>query len=176
MITTEQITEIGRFNQPHGIKGEINAVISEDVDIEKLSCIILNIDGIFVPFFISGVRKRGVQSFLITVDGVDCEQKAALLTNKTIYALIDDAALPDSLEDVEGFYAEDLIGFNILSQDKETIGTVVDIDDSTENVLFIVETTEGMTRMIPVADEFITEIDVDNHRIIMNLPEGLLDI
>lgn len=176
MITTEQITEIGRFNQPHGIKGEINAVISEDVDIEELSCIILNIDGIFVPFFISGVRTRGIQSFLITVDGIDCEQKVALLANKAIYALSDEMTLSDSLEDADGFYAEDLIGFNIFSQDKEAIGTVVDVDDSTENVLFIVETAEGMTRMIPVADEFITEIDVDNHRIIMCLPEGLLDI
>lgn len=29
MITESQITEIGRLNQPHGIKGEINAVAAK---------------------------------------------------------------------------------------------------------------------------------------------------
>ena len=49
MITRAEITEIGTFNKPHGIQGEISASFLCDFDeIELLSCIIVDEDGIFV--------------------------------------------------------------------------------------------------------------------------------
>lgn len=176
MITENQITEIGRFNQPHGIKGEINAVISDGAELDDLSCIILDIDGIFVPFFISGVRQRGTHSFLIMIDGIDNEQKAASIANKPIYALSDEIRLTDDDFDEDGFYAEDFIGFEISTPDGELNGTIADIDDSTENVLFIVNADNGKTHLIPVADELITDIDIDNRHITVDLPSGLLEL
>lgn len=176
MITENQITEIGRFNQPHGIKGEINAVISDGAEFDDLSCIILDIDGIFVPFFISGVRQRGSHSFLIMIDGIDNEQKAASIANKPIYALSDEIRLTDDDFDEDGFYAEDFIGFEISTTDGELNGTIADIDDSTENVLFIVNADNGKTHLIPVADELITDIDIDNRHITVDLPSGLLEL
>lgn len=176
MITIEQITEIGHFNQPHGIKGEINAVIHENVDIEALSCIILDIDGIYVPFFINGIRTRGSRSFLISVDGIDSEQKASLLAKKSIFALTGETIGTAEDNDACGFYAEDLIGFDIETEDGNFKGIVDDVDDSTENVLFVVKTDSGKTHLIPVADELITEIDTDRHLITVELPDGLLDI
>ncbi len=175
MITEGEITEIGRFNQPHGIKGEINAIISDWVELDDLSCIVLDIDGIFVPFFISGVRQRGAQSYLVTVDGIDNERKAMSIANKTIYALSEEVAEEDS-DDEDGFYAEDFIGFGISTDDRALNGTITDVDDSTENVLFIVTADNGKTHLIPVAEELITEIDTDARHITVELPSGLLEI
>lgn len=175
MITEKEITEIGRFNQPHGIKGEINAIISDGVEPADLSCIILDIDGIFVPFFISGIRQRGVQSYLVTVDGIDNERKAMSIANKTIYALSEEIAEEDG-DDEDGFYAEDFIGYGISSDDGAMTGTITDIDDSTENVLFIVTADNGKNHLIPVAEELITEIDTDTRHITVDLPSGLLEI
>jgi len=176
MINPEQITEIGSFNQPHGIKGELNAAIFENVAVEDLSCIILDIDGIFVPFFITGIRPRGARSYLVTVEGIDSEHDASAIANKRIYALKDEARQLLTDDNADGFYVEDLIGFGISTPDGTLNGTVADIDDSTENILFIVKADDGKTHLIPVADEFITEIDADNRQIIMALPDGLLDI
>lgn len=175
MITEGEITEIGRFNQPHGIKGEINAIISDGVELDDLSCIVLDIDGIFVPFFISGVRQRGAQSYLVTVDGIDNERKAMSIANKTIYALSEEVAEED-IDDEDGFYAEDFIGFGISTDDGALNGTITDVDDSTENVLFIVTADNGKTHLIPVAEELITEIDTDARHITVELPSGLLEI
>ena len=50
----------------------------------------------------------------------------------------------------------------------------MDIDDSTENVLFVVEDAEEREVLIPIAEEFIDGIDHDGQRIYMNLPIGLL--
>lgn len=176
MITADQIIEIGRFNQPHGIKGEINAFVQDGTELEHLSCIVLDIDGINVPFFISGLRQRGPQSYLVTIDGIENEQKATILVNKTIYALSEEVADNDENADgEEGYYAEDFIGFTITSTDGILNGIISDIDDATDNVLFIVK-TDNKTHLIPVADEMIVDIDDENHRLTVELPIGLLDL
>ena len=51
----------------------------------------------------------------------------------------------------------------------------VDINDLTENVLFIVE-HEGKEIMIPAADDLILDIDDENETILMDLPQGLVNI
>ena len=175
MVTESQITEIGRLNQPHGIKGEINAVAYDGIELSELSCIILDVDGIFVPFFMSGIRRRGTQSYLITIEGIENEQKASSIANKTIFALSDEVKQYTD-NDEEGFYAEDFIGFRIISSDGELNGIVTDIDDSTENVLFIVKADSGKKHLIPVADEIITGIDIENRQLTVELPAGLLEI
>ncbi|MBR5101872.1 MAG: 16S rRNA processing protein RimM, partial [Muribaculaceae bacterium] len=69
------------------------------------------------------------------------------------------------------------IGFKVVDSDSgETIGDIVDIDDTTTNVLFIVSTPQGKEVMIPAADELIDGIDAENETIEMIIDEGLLDL
>ena len=56
------------------------------------------------------------------------------------------------------------------------IGTITDIDDKTDNWLFIVERTDGSEVMIPAHEEFITEIQQEERIMVMDLPLGLLDL
>lgn len=44
-----------------------------------------------------------------------------------------------------------------------------------ENPLFLLS-LDGKSVYVPVADEFITEIDVAGRKIRMQLPEGLIDL
>ena len=53
--------------------------------------------------------------------------------------------------------------------------SITDVDDSTENALFVVE-NEGKTVYIPISEDFITEIDEQGKTIEMDLPEGILDL
>ena len=177
MITADQLTEIGKFNSPHGINGEISATIIPEVDLAELRCIVVNMDGINVPFFINTVRPRNHTSLLITLDGITDEKQASEFTNKPIYALSDECLYDEGEDDdEEGFYAADLIGFKVKDTEGRTDGEIVDIDETTENVLFIVETSEGKRLMIPVADEYIESIDSDSKTITFARPDGFLDI
>lgn len=176
MITDNEITEIGRFNQPHGIKGEISATIAANFDIEALSCIVVDIDGINVPFFITNVRSKGSETFLLTIDGIDDERQASMFNNRIIYAKSDEVADESDDSNNDGFYADDLIGFQITTADNSFSGEITDIDDSTENILFVVSAPDGHTSLIPVADEFITHIDARRKLIVMELPDGLLSL
>jgi 16S rRNA processing protein RimM len=42
--------------------------------------------------------------------------------------------------------------------------------------VLVLETEEGLERMVPFADEICTDVDVGAKRIIVDPPEGLLDL
>lgn len=48
-------------------------------------------------------------------------------------------------------------------------------ESATENVLFEVE-YNGRLLLIPAVDEFVCEIDEDNRKLYLNIPDGLLDL
>ncbi len=176
MIRKEELFEIGSFNKPHGISGEISVNLDEpDIDLGELKCIVTEIDGIFVPFFIDSVRRRGNNSVLIKIDGVADEKEANAFSRKTVYALRSDLDIPEP-DFSDGLYAEDMVGFTLSDVEKGEIGLIVAINDTTDNVLFIVERTDGEEVFVPVAEELIAGIDVDRKTVVMNLPEGLLEL
>ena len=56
------------------------------------------------------------------------------------------------------------------------IGEISDINDSTQNILFIVKMPDGKELMIPVADEFILSIDLENETVNTDIPSEILTL
>lgn len=175
MIKRTEITEAGVFNKPHGIKGEVSATLDIDIDPAMLKCIVMDVEGIYVPFFISSSRPRSAETYLLTIDGVDSEQKARELSGKEFYVF--DSDLPDDDEDGEdGFYASDLIGYTMVDSDLGKIGEITDYNDSTANLLLIVTTPEEKEIFVPLAPEFIDCIDPETREVLTSLPDGIIDL
>lgn len=174
MIGNDKIIQIGVFAKPHGIHGEITAVLDIDFeDLKNLRCIILKIDGINVPFFLKNIRPKGRDTALLSIDGYNSESDIREFTNAPIYALKDEVP-ENSPEDEDGFYISDFIGYDILDVQGHPVGAIIAFDDSTENVLLVVRRPDGTQVYVPVADEFFIEINPETKTIIMDLPEGLL--
>lgn len=167
------LTPAGEFNKPHGIKGEISASFDPRVDVGALKCVVAEVNGLFVPFFIDAIRSRGADAVLLTIDGITEENEAKLLSRKPLYLLNGDAALAADDED-DGFYAEDLVGFSALDEDGAVIGKIAGVDSTTANVLFVIDRPDGSEALVPVADEFIDGIDPESATITLRLPDGLL--
>ncbi|MDE7141630.1 MAG: hypothetical protein K2O33_01885 [Muribaculaceae bacterium] len=194
MILRTELKEIGRLQKPHGINGDISATSElEAADLSALRCVVLDIEGIFVPFFISAARPKSSQSALLTIDGITSEVEAAALCPAPFYALRDDIHSLEQAwtdeesaetgeeatddDDDDGFYAEDLVGYTVESDDGRLRGEITELDDSTDNYLFIVRDQNGKRVMLPVADgAMIEEIDQERHHLVLALPEGLLDL
>ena len=167
MITREEIINIGIFNKAHGVKGEISATLDCELDaFRKFSCIVVDIDGIFVPFFIKSCRTKGNESLLLHFDGIDSEQEAATLSGLAIF-------VPKSEIDEERLsYGMDyFVGFDLYDTTKGRVGTIASVDDTTANVLFAVG-----DYLIPVSEDLIAEIDAEHRILYMSLPEGLLEL
>lgn len=180
MIRRSDLALIGRINKTHGIKGELSISFFDEGVADALaenSCLIMDMDGIFTPFYVKGVRPRSAEALLVTFDGYESQETVAPWVGKDVYAERD--KMPAQAEsddnDDDGLYAGQLIGYHALDSQDQHIGEIVDIDDATENVLFVIE-GEDKTYYVPVVDEFITEIDTEHSIIRFDLPEGMLQI
>ena len=181
MILQSQLVQIGKIGKPHGIDGEMTLILDDvaidaELDVDGLRCVVLDIDGIYVPFFIDSFRPKSSESLLVMIDGVVNENEAKLLSGKKVYALKEDFDPEEYRDPDEGMYAADLIGFDVFSNDVY-VGVVDDIEDSTENALFIIAgANDSGTVYVPIADEMIAEIDSENRKLYLDLPDGLLEL
>lgn len=169
MIKREDVYKIGRLGKAHGVKGEVSFQFTDDIfDSVDAEYLVLDVDGILVPFFMEEYRFRNDSVCLVKFCDVDTQQRAQELTGCDVYfprALAEEAEETPSLSS--------LVGFKIVNvPDGSIIGTIAAIDDTTQNILFELE--DGT--LIPASDELIENIDVNKKEIIMNIPEGLLDI
>lgn len=168
MIKPEEVYRIGRLGKAHGVKGEVSFQFDDDIfDRVDSDYLILEVDGILVPFFIEEYRFRSDTVALVKFEDVDTQQRAQELTGCDVY-------FPRSLaDDDETPSLSMLIGFDVVDVTTgTTVGRIAAIDDSTVNLLFELE--DG--RLIPAAEELITNIDSKNKVIKMTIPEGLLEL
>lgn len=173
MITIDEIIAIGRFNKTHGINGEISATINAPKTVlDNSSCIVCDIDGIFVPFFIKDVRNKSQETLLISIDDINNEHDAAMFASKEIF--VKRSEYSEILEDEDQVPIDFFIGFKAFVNGLK--GNVVEIDDSTANVLFVIETDSGNQILIPAVEEFITDLDSKQRIIKMEVPNELLDL
>ena len=176
MITRDELIAIGHYNKPHGVSGEISATIDVDVDVlQGLSCLVSDIDGIFVPFFVNACRPKTSETVLLTIDGIGNEQEAARLVNRDIFALKRDYRTESENEEADGYPLDFFIGFELRDSDNTVVGEIIDVDEQTENAVFIVSRGDGEV-MVPANDDLIVEFDLDNKLMVMDLPQGLLDL
>lgn len=176
MITRDELIAIGHYNKPHGVSGEISATIDVDVDVlQGLSCLVSDIDGIFVPFFVNACRPKTSETVLLTIDGIGNEQEAARLVNRDIFALKRDYRTESENEEADGYPLDFFIGFELRDSDNTVVGEIIDVDEQTENAVFIVS-RDGGEVMVPANDDLIVEFDLDNKLMVMDLPQGLLDL
>ena len=169
MIRREDVYKIGRLGKAHGVKGEVSFQFDDDIfDTADADYLILDIDGILVPFFMEEYRFRNDSLALIKFCDVDTQQRASELTGCDVY-------FPRSIADerAEGLSLSSLVGFDLIDANgNEKVGTIAAIDDTTQNILFELE--DGT--LIPASDDLITDINTQQRQITMNIPEGLLDI
>lgn len=101
-------------------------------------------DGLFVPFRSERISElMGEEAFVLRSDVQDEED--GLLT------------------------WQDLVGFTIEDEENGVLGVIEDVDESTINTLATLE--DG--RMLPLHEDFITEIDEDARVLHVNLPFNL---
>ena len=174
MIKEEDIYTVGKFQKTHALKGELNMITDLDPEyFNEGNPIIVEYDGLYVPYYSTGIRKKGNTSYLVKIDGIDSEEQASEFVNKEIYILKKDAEEWIG----EDLYSEDLEGYEIEdSATGESIGLIEKLDDTTENVLFIIKSADEDEIIIPANDDFIVEINDEIKKIRMVLPEGLVDL
>ena len=170
MIRREEIFPVGQLLKPHGLKGEMTFRFDTDVfDTKDAEYFVLDTDGIFVPFFIEEYRFKSNETAFVKLESIDSVEQAKELSNTPVY-------LPNSFVDAENEIdtIHYFVAFDIEDKHLGRIGKITSVDDSTENVLFVVNRNDDEI-LIPATNAFIQNIDEEKRIIYTDLPEGLID-
>ena len=169
MIRKEEVYKIGRLGKTHGVKGEISFLFDDDVfDRVDADYLVIDIEGILVPFFMEEYRFKSDSNALMKFEGINTQERARELTGCDVY-------FPRELtdDDEENLSWTSLVGFSLIDADSgKDVGRIASIDDSTMNILFELE--DGT--LIPASEDLITNIDTQRQQIEINLPEGILEL
>lgn len=172
MISKSSVFPIGQIIKPHGVNGEMSFSFTTDIfDRDEVPYFIFDMQGILVPFFLEDYRFKGSTTGLLKLDGITTDERAREFAGLTIY-------LPKSyLEKVKDAEIEldYFAGFSLVDAEKGLLGVISEVDQTTDNVLFVIPTKDDEL-LIPAGEEYIEEIDHDKKIIYVRLPEGLLDL
>ena len=169
MIRQEEVYKIGKLGKAHGVKGEVSFLFDDDVfDRTDADYLVLDIDGILVPFFIEEYRFKTDDNALMKFEGIDTQERARELTGCDVYFPREMAE-----DDNEQLSWAAIVGFELVdAKSGKTAGRIASVDDSTINILFELE--DG--KLIPASEELITNVDTKKQQISINLPEGILEL
>ena len=163
------LTRIGRISAKHGFKGEVSIALDDSSlskNIKKGNFLFIEFDGKGVPFLIENCSDGGS---VVKLADIDTEEAAKEIIGFTLF--LEKNKVKENKQ--PGF--DHLIGFSIKDEDSDFTATISQIEIYPQGPMLEVLSNDK-TFLIPLVEEWITEIDEDNKRIGMRLPAGLTEI
>ncbi|MFH4963452.1 ribosome maturation factor RimM [Gaetbulibacter sp. M235] len=164
---------LGKIVRKYSFNGEL--LIKLDTDqpelYENLDAVFIDYRNTFIPFFIESSQFHKSDLLRVQFEDVTTEAEADSLLKSDVYLPL------EFLPKLEGnkFYFHEVIGFRMDDVNYGHVGTITAINDSTAQALFEVEKDEKEI-LIPLNDQFIVKVDRSKKTILVNTPEGLIDL
>ena len=173
MIKQEEVFKIGKLGKSHGVKGEVNLLFDDDIfDRTDAEYLILEVDGILVPFYIEEYRFHGNSTALMKFYDIETQEQARELTGCNVF-------FPRKLSNSnEGEVSwSEIIGYQLVdTHTGNEVGKITNVNDSTLNILFEVMSDEQKEILIPASEDLIQGIDTERKEVKIQLPKGILDL
>lgn len=161
--------EIGKIVNTHGLRGEVKIVPWTDVP------------EVFEDISYAYVRgeKREIRSvkyqknnIIVKFSGIDDINAAELLKNSVITTDRDELGeLPDGV-----YYITDLLGCDVFCEDGEFVGKLSDVLPTGSNDVYVVKREGKKDLLLPVIDQVVLDVNIDEKKVIVNIMEGLEDL
>lgn len=164
---------LGKIVRKYSFNGEL--LIKLDTDqpelYENLEAVFIDYRNTFIPFFIESSQFHKSNLLRVQFEDVNTETDADALLKSDVYLPL------EFLPKLEGnkFYFHEVIGFTVEDKKFGSVGIIKRINDSTAQALFEID-REGVEILIPMNDDFIKKVDRKNKTILIEAPEGLIDL
>ncbi|WP_316799132.1 ribosome maturation factor RimM [Pedobacter frigidisoli] len=168
----EEAFYIGYVTKTRGLKGEVQVFFEFD-DYEQLSfdVVFADMNGKLVPYFVASAKLQANKTGYFNFDDLDHIDKAQSLLKKKLYLPL--SQMPERDED-EFFYT-DLKGFKAVDEVLGELGEIIEVNEYPQQFVATVLYQETEI-LFPLNEDFIVEIDDEEKILMLDLPEGLLDI
>jgi 16S rRNA processing protein RimM len=168
--TDDELTHlrIGEIVAPRGVHGEVKVRIDTD-DPERFYALdTIYLGDALTPFAVQRARLFKGQA-LLELEGINDRNQAERLRDTPVYVSIEDA-LPLGKDQ---YYYHQIEGLPTFTTEGERLGYVAEIIRTGSNDVYVIRGGEKEI-LLPVIRGVIHDIDVEEGKIIVELPEGLL--
>ena len=122
-----------------------------------------------LPYFIQSVKIKNADELYVKVEGIDTKEAARTLMQKQVW-------LPE--EEFHKYAGKSapisLLGYHIVHENND-LGEILEVIEQPHQLLCRIM-LEGKEALIPVHQETLIKIDKKAKQVLVNLPEGLLEI
>jgi 16S rRNA processing protein RimM len=173
----EKLISIGYTKKMSGIKGELKVSIEDQYleDYLQTEVVFLKIQGKNAPFFIE--KHHVSNSLMVKFEDVNNRNDALPLTGKEILLrekdLIPEEAREFEVTDTLEFKKYE--GYLIADKTAGDIGKIEEVVEFPQQEMAVV-TYQDNEIYLPLHEDLMLEIDEVQQRILVELPEGLLDL
>ena len=169
---------VGFTKKTYGVKGELKMKIEDKYleDFLKSEVVFLKVGGKTVPFFLDGVRVGN--ALLAKFEDVDSPEDALPITSKEVFLREKDLIKEEEREfvvETEDLEFQKYEGFEIESKAHGLIGKIEEILEYPQQEMALVKYNKKEI-LIPMNEQLIEEVLEAERKLIMNLPEGLLEL
>ncbi|MGB0788555.1 MAG: ribosome maturation factor RimM [Marinirhabdus sp.] len=164
---------VGKIVKKYSFKGELLVKLDTDTPNEflKMESVFVEQHKKLVPFFIKSCSLH--KSFLLRIKFEEIRDEAAAqaLLGHELYLPL------SSLPKLTGnrFYYHDIIGFKATDRTFGTIGPITGVNDSTPQHVFMIN-HNGKQVLVPINDAIIKNVDRDKKEILLDAPDGLIEL
>ncbi len=164
----ENLIEIGQIVNTHGLRGDLKVMPwCDDPDIfNDLEYVLIDNKEFIIEK--SVLHKNMV---LLKLEGISHINDAEFYRNKILYVPREDLGeLPEGT-----YYICDLLGCCVETDKGAVLGKICDIIKTGSNDVYVVEDEAKKQTLIPVIDDVIKSVDIENKMIIITPLKGLID-
>jgi len=164
---------LGKIVRKHSFRGEVVAKLDTDEPeiYRNLESVFVELNNNLVPFFMEeSLLQKGNQLRIRFEDVLD-EADADAILGAGLYLPI------EFLPKLTGnkFYFHEIIDFDIEDVNFGYVGVITGVNDSSAQPLFEIN-SNGTEVFIPMIDDFIKKVDRDQKKILVETPDGLIDL
>lgn len=170
---------VGHLEKPHGIHGELLVwPLTDHPESVYAPGVVLSLGEAdadepspdLPPLRVDSSRpfRRGL---LVRFGGVDDRNQAELLRGRYLFRAVEELEPPAEGE----FYVHELLGLEVVTVDGRNVGRVTQVYELSPADLLEVSREGGQT-MIPFLEHVVVEVDTKSGRLVVDPPEGLLDL
>ena len=162
--------QVGEIVNTHGLRGDVKLVPWTDYPevFEDFSHVYTDIKSQKTTLEIVSIKYQK-SNLIIKFKSIDHIDEAEKLKNHILYVDRDQLGEPD------GYYICDLIGCSVHTDEGLLLGEVVDVFQTGSNDVYVVRSDKGKDILLPVIDEVVLSVDIENNKICVHLIEGLID-
>jgi 16S rRNA processing protein RimM len=163
---------IGRLVATFGFNGEIvlRHHLGKKTSLKGLETLFIEKQkNELLPYFIQSVKIKNAEEVYVKIEGIDTKEAARTLVQKQVW-------LPE--EEFHKYAGKSapisLLGYHIIHENTD-LGEILEVIEQPHQLLCRIS-LEGKEALIPVHEETLQKIDKKSKRVVVDLPEGLLDI